>query len=341
MAQTSRAGTQYDDITDDITRSINDDSAALENVLETPVPPDDLNDILRSFNGLKRKLLDFEQTVQDKRPKKQCHKTATSGAEPDAEKATDEEAQQPLNAQSQCSKENATLGAKPDTANITDREDDDKMILLVDKPHDPISSVSFLRELLLRLPSKGHKAVQSYTDSQRNLKFDEDAQTKRLLKVTVLSIPLKKLLSEALSHYPGHWDEGISFVSDGLSFAPLIHNWDNLQDLVRPLETTTDEDTRFAREHLKQLLDRVQQSCEYFPSRKMICEDRIVSFDWLWTIFPPGSLVYETKSNQPRVLMISSAQYTRKNEPLNWTGKGEVKELSLLCWDYGSPLKPV
>jgi len=335
MAQISR-GSQCGDITDDTTRSTNDNSASLKNIMETPVRHDALNDISRIISP------DIEQAVKNRRPKEQAHKTTTSDTEPSAENATNEEPRQCLNTQSQCSKEqsseNAILGAKPDTANLSDREDDEEKILYVEKYRDFNLS---LQDFFSHLSSKGEKAVQPNTNIVgKVLKCEHDATTKRLLEVTVISEPLKKLLAEALRHYPGHWDEGVSFASDGLSFAPLIHNWDKLQTLA--LETTTDEDTRLTREHLDLLLTKVGQSCKYLHSRKMICEDKIVSFDWLWTIFPPGSIVYEAESNQPRVLMVSSAEYTSKDRALfNWTERNEVKEFLLLCWDYGSSLKPV
>lgn len=166
-----------------------------------------------------------------------------------------------------------------------------------------------------------------------------DQMSKELLEISVIGKDLKGLLEEALRHYPGHWDERMTFVDAGLVFSPLIHNWDALQQLA--LECATDENGRLARQDLQILLSKIQKTnrCgKYFAEREMIRREKVISFEWLWTIFPPGSIVYLTESAQPEVLLVSSSVYRVRKRRL----RGFMRYSSDPASDYeDEPIKPV
>lgn len=103
------------------------------------------------------------------------------------------------------------------------------------------------------------------------------------------------LLQKLLAHYPWHWS-----VSDSYTFfAPyeqIVLNWDLLEKAAQ--EPGTDEVDTLARSDLKSMLETLQQGSsdakldEYFKNRNNFRTNRVTSFDALWTIFPPGTLVH-------------------------------------------------
>lgn len=206
--------------------------------------------------------------------------------------------------------ENASQAPTPtdklrDASKETDDADSERRVLYVGGTFDTISR---------RWIPKGKKTYETLEREARSGQYaifcKQEHQSKELLEVEVVGNNLKNLLGRAFEHYPGHWDEEMVFAD---SFNPLIHNWDKLEQLV--LEQTTDLDDILARQDLRMLLLKVKKakSCEkYFAEREVIQKDKIISFESLWTIFPPGTLVYTTISNQPQALIVSSTKYKRR-----------------------------
>lgn len=163
----------------------------------------------------------------------------------------------------------------------------------------------------------------------------------------VLNEKLKLLLSETLKSYPGHWVDEMIFSSRPLPFPPLIHNWAKLQELSK--ERADDKECELARRDLRSLLLEVRRSneCkEYFDSLEQFLKDRVISFECLWTIFPPGTIVLATPYKETQAFVVSDVAYffpygvdqnvRRTLRDIDSDDDGEFDNwLALQCWCYG------
>lgn len=166
---------------------------------------------------------------------------------------------------------------------------------------------------------------------------------------------LRVLLLHALSHHPDFGHPGtLSFAS---LFEPIIHNWALLNDLADDnrnessvINLRKELDSAYsssmlaplrsagslarAQADLKALLQQVRDTPgleSYFNGQREMQENaNTVFFDYLWTIFPPGELVFSrTFLGQPQVFIVKSStdfiQTRRRSERRSW---------SLECWSY-------
>jgi hypothetical protein len=102
-------------------------------------------------------------------------------------------------------------------------------------------------------------------------------------------------LKELLPHYPYH-----HFLADAVilnsPYEPLILNWDLLWEEAS--KGGSGEKDRLARSDLKLLLETLKESSgddkldEYLKTRESLKNAHTITFDTLWTIFPPGTIVY-------------------------------------------------
>ena len=123
-----------------------------------------------------------------------------------------------------------------------------------------------------------------------------DSNNEKKLEYSELDIEspgLRKLLGENITHYPSQLFEEkcLNMLSP---FQPLIFNWANLEKAVGAQELDTDE-TKEAREHLAAMLQALRTSEElesYFKNRESYISTKTITSEWLWTIFPPKTLMY-------------------------------------------------
>jgi hypothetical protein len=117
-------------------------------------------------------------------------------------------------------------------------------------------------------------------------------------ELEIRSPGLRKLLRSLLPHHPGHEFIGNTLVLQS-PYAPLIFNWDLLWEAANLSEGVTQfEEEREARSDLKQLLQTIKQGSgddrldSYLKIRDDLVKQDIITFEALWTIFPPGTTVY-------------------------------------------------
>lgn len=106
------------------------------------------------------------------------------------------------------------------------------------------------------------------------------------------------MLRSLLPHYPGH-----EFIGDTLEldspYAPLIFNWDLLCEAAAlPDHVGQSEEDKQARSDLQLLLQTIKQGSgderldSYLKVRDDLAKQKSITFEALWTIFPPGTMVY-------------------------------------------------
>lgn len=183
--------------------------------------------------------------------------------------------------------------------------------------------------------------------------FDGEAKY-RYSTITIEDEGLHALLFQALSHYPFYGHKGPMSITS--KFEPVIHNWsllnhltendesipavaDLLKDihsadstsLLAPLKNV--EKLQQARLDLKELLELVRDTpgLEDYFNASQNKTDNSVSFDYLWTIFPPGELVFsQMNMGQPQVFIVK--------ESVDWIDenprRGASRSWSFVCWSY-------
>lgn len=150
---------------------------------------------------------------------------------------------------------------------------------------------------------------------------------------------LWELLKHQLSYYPYHLFQG----GPTTLFSPfesLIHNWEELRELSEPSGEATPVGTAGSRSDLKQLLDTVQldgsgdeKLDRYFKLRTAAKEQGTVTFQNLWTLFPPGTLVYgKPFQGRPGVFLVQDNICTW---PETVAVGGQLdNSWNLACWVY-------
>ncbi|EXJ70039.1 uncharacterized protein A1O5_07112 [Cladophialophora psammophila CBS 110553] len=114
-------------------------------------------------------------------------------------------------------------------------------------------------------------------------------------EIDIVDQNLWELLKGLLSHYPYHTFRG-SPSTISAPYEALVLNWDKLEQATK-IESGSDSDKQ-ARSDLKLLLDTITNSSgdakldKYFKTRDSHKQQNSVTFDNLWTIFAPGTLVY-------------------------------------------------
>ncbi|KAK8074086.1 aaa family atpase [Apiospora phragmitis] len=143
------------------------------------------------------------------------------------------------------------------------------------------------------------------------------------------------LLLKHLGHYPYHIFRGpaITLVAP---FEPLIFNWDSLRKEQN--EPSVGDKDDLAHQDLKLLLDLVSSSGsgderlgKYFQLRDTYTAQKSVQFEDLWTVFPPGALIYGRPfQDQPQVFIVQDNLQTwpRRDD------KGQSRPWKLDAWTY-------
>ena len=152
-------------------------------------------------------------------------------------------------------------------------------------------------------------------------------------ELEIVSRDLWSLLKTLLSHYPYHTFQGDPATIDS-PYEGLILNWEKLEKAAN--ESSPDEKDDQARKDLKLLLDTISSGSgdpkldKYFKTRESNIEQNYVTFESLWTLFPPGTLVYgKPFLGQDQVFIVQDNMST-------WPrfGGRQASTWSLQCWTY-------
>ena len=154
-------------------------------------------------------------------------------------------------------------------------------------------------------------------------------------ELDIRDMRLWKLLRGLLGHYPYHIFHGPP-VTINSPYEPLILYWNRLEQATK--EAPKVDDDKQARSDLQLLLETISNSSgdpkldKYFK-RDFNKEQKSVSFETLWTIFPPGSLIYGRPFlGQDQIFIVKDNKrtwpYRRRGSP------NEQGPWILICWIY-------
>lgn len=150
----------------------------------------------------------------------------------------------------------------------------------------------------------------------------------------IFSNELHDMLKKHLSHYATHlFHEEVARMRS--PFEPFVYNWDLLErEAAQEPQNTKDG---IARKALGMVLDRLRSNSGdpkldgYLLDREALIASKSITFDSLWTIFPPGTLIYGRPFLGKDQVFIVESNITpwpfmdRRTDELKWY---------LKCWTY-------
>ncbi|KAL9004062.1 MAG: hypothetical protein Q9188_003097 [Gyalolechia gomerana] len=176
----------------------------------------------------------------------------------------------------------------------------------------------------------------TYAFTLRKYVYDDREPEENSGEIEINDQGLWDLLKGLLGHYPYHIFQGQP-VTITSPYEPLVLYWDILGEAAG--KTTNDEKDKQARSDLRLLLDTIRSSSgdpkldKYLKNRDSSKEQKSVTFETLWTIFPPGSLIYgQPFLGQDQIFIVQDCSrpwpYRRRGSP------NEQVPWILLCWVY-------
>ncbi|KAK0255030.1 hypothetical protein LTR91_011465 [Friedmanniomyces endolithicus] len=141
--------------------------------------------------------------------------------------------------------------------------------------------------------------------------------------IVVQSPLLKELLKDVLAGYPGV-TVGLKRLEFSGRFEPLIHRWPELVKSIKELRERTDSDDAKADERLKhaELLQELlaTEFKDSIDSATDLKSQGVMTYEHLWTLFQPGSLVFSKQQSQDRIFRLHGSRYgqDRNGNPVYW-----------------------
>ncbi|KIW91000.1 uncharacterized protein Z519_08783 [Cladophialophora bantiana CBS 173.52] len=161
------------------------------------------------------------------------------------------------------------------------------------------------------------RRVMDLTDEKKFKYSEVDIESRELRGL------LKKVIGDS---YPGQSWEGntINLIAP---FAPVVHYWKELSRASRETDVKDSLGTKAARKDLSNLLECISTCTElesYFKTRESNLESHTITYQTIWTLFRPGTLVVARPfMNLPQVFEV-------KTSPDPW----EDRRLNIECWGY-------
>ncbi|KAG9252262.1 P-loop containing nucleoside triphosphate hydrolase protein [Emericellopsis atlantica] len=151
---------------------------------------------------------------------------------------------------------------------------------------------------------------------------ESDSKNLVLDSIVVQSPYLKTVLTEIFDEYPGITTR-VSRLTFHAPFECFVHRWDAF--VAAKDDTQYDEKTR---EHIAFLYKVMHNELqETIRLRQDYFEQKVVSWDHVWTLFPPGCYVLGSKAGRPVAARFDDGGYIR-------TQCGKQYQLNAQCIDW-------
>lgn len=141
---------------------------------------------------------------------------------------------------------------------------------------------------------------------------------------------LQSLLKETCKSSPAaRWDRLMS------PFRGIIYDWEALNNAANDFDDEGTSDRNIARQDLKELLTLVKGCPDletYFQQVDKWKAASEITFEFLWTLFPPGSMVFSNPIQKMPQAFISKDHITKDNPER--PGGSSKKEFVLTAWSY-------
>lgn len=168
--------------------------------------------------------------------------------------------------------------------------------------------------------------------------YNDPRRVLAIHSIVVQSPMLKKLLKRVLKDYPGV-TTGLQRLELSGRFEPLIHRWSELDAAVAQLsdQSEAEKETKQHAELLQSILRKEFKTL--IDESQDLLRNRVITYDYLWTIFVPGQLIYTRQDGQDVALKLINTRYgiDRKQNPCFcrfWIFRSLLK---LMLTSQGSP----
>ncbi|CAG8970662.1 hypothetical protein HYALB_00003416 [Hymenoscyphus albidus] len=146
------------------------------------------------------------------------------------------------------------------------------------------------------------------------LKRNDNSSSSRkkfsLNSLVIQSPLLKKALGEVFAGYEGVTTD-LKRLKFKKPFAPFVHRWEKFQKVMN------DETDVTTKKHLELLWDTLEVELrDTIITQKDLIANGVMTYDYLWTMFEPGCLVFQKSSETERVLQVRSAAHNKSSKEI-------------------------
>ncbi|KAJ2901775.1 AAA family ATPase [Zalerion maritima] len=166
---------------------------------------------------------------------------------------------------------------------------------------------------------------------------EKDEDTEDFGELTILDNDLKELLRSVCRKDPLFWHTPSGNLVMDTPLEPLILNWEKLKEEAN--RDGLDEKNMNTREDLKLLLKAIEEGTgdpkldDYMKRRESFIESNTITFDALWTIFAPGTLVLSRPFPRENQVFIANTPYQSWPQIPSRGGRRAAK-FDLWCCTY-------
>jgi hypothetical protein len=145
--------------------------------------------------------------------------------------------------------------------------------------------------------------AQRYALIVRNIKGHEGTKPMYVCSIEVQSPLLKSILKEVFDGF-----EGITATLKSLTFrrpfAPFFHRWERFE------KAAEHQDDELVLRHIQLLHEVLKEELqEKISTYQDLVAHQVMTFDFLWTIFVPGELLYSVQDGQDVMLKLQTSNY--------------------------------
>ncbi|KAJ5885543.1 hypothetical protein N7495_010053 [Penicillium taxi] len=177
-----------------------------------------------------------------------------------------------------------------------------------------------------KVPRKESLVQEDYAFTLRKF-ISDDPSDDNNSEIEIESPALWELMKKCVEGYPYHIYQGNLPKTLDAPFEAIIFNWDNL---LKATQIANNAD-QLARDDLRALLEIIDNGTgslkldNYLRKRRSLMEQKLITFEALWTLFPPGCLVYgKVFQDQDQVFIV-------EDNTRPWPSRDTF---DLKCWAY-------
>jgi hypothetical protein len=136
---------------------------------------------------------------------------------------------------------------------------------------------------------------------------DTEEPVLALHSISVQSPLIKELLGPVFAGY-----RGINTNLKKLEFHAPFHEFFYRWEAFSKAEPSGDEDNEVARKHYKILSDIISpEITAHIEQRNDLIKNGVISFDYVWTLFEPGTEIYSKVDDQDRLFLLDGGSYQK------------------------------
>ena len=142
----------------------------------------------------------------------------------------------------------------------------------------------------------------------RNKKSYDSRKRLEVDSIVIQSPRLKEVLHDVLKDYPGVTTK-LSRLTFAAPFKPFVHRW---AQFTEALESDKYDET--TKSHAKLLYDvLLEELADVIAALKDYAENQVITYEHVWTIFQPGSILYASRYGRPIALRLDQGNYMEHN----------------------------